>query len=159
MGRELFELELSVRDEFLERVDYMDPDERSMLRRDGPGDLAHEIADGSVPVYTHELMTMAAEDCSLAVDVPELGPAFDGEPTPVNIVAANIYERLLQEVHSAFEDWAAQEVEYEEEADLFRSHIEGGEYGDWEEAYEAFDATFGPEVELYRDTWADEFGG
>lgn len=62
-------------------------------------ELAHEIADGSVPVYTHDLLVMAAEDdINLATNEPELGPAFDGSPTPANIIAANVYERIYQEV-------------------------------------------------------------
>lgn len=59
-------------------------------------DAAHEIADSMVPVYTGELMELAAENIRLATDEPELGPAFDGSPTPVNIVAANVFEQLYQ---------------------------------------------------------------
>lgn len=58
------------------------------------GDTIHELADGLVPVYTSDLMSLAAENLNLATDTPELGPAFDGSPTPVNIVAANVYEYL-----------------------------------------------------------------
>lgn len=57
-------------------------------------DAAHELADSMVPVYTGELMELAAEDIDLATDEPEIGPAFDGSPTPVNIVAGNVYDRL-----------------------------------------------------------------
>lgn len=57
-------------------------------------DQAFEIADSNVPVYTSDIMELAADDVSLATDEPELGPAFDGSPTPANIVAANIFERL-----------------------------------------------------------------
>lgn len=61
-------------------------------------DTVHEIADGLVPVYTSDLMSLAAEHLNFAVDEPELGPAFDGTPTPANIVAANIYEWLTAEL-------------------------------------------------------------
>ena len=61
-------------------------------------DTIHELADGLVPVYTHDLMSLAAENISLATDEPELGPAFGGEPTPVNIVAANVYEWLTAQL-------------------------------------------------------------
>lgn len=62
-------------------------------------ELAHEVADGSVPVYTYDLLIMAAEDdIYLATTEPELGPAFDGSPTPANVIAANVYERIYQEV-------------------------------------------------------------
>ncbi len=57
-------------------------------------DVIHEIADSCVPVYTSQLLELANGDNCLATDEPELGPAFDGSPTPVNIIAANVYERL-----------------------------------------------------------------
>lgn len=63
---------------------------------DDLGDVIHEIADGTVPIYTHDILECATNDNSLATDVPELGPAFDGTPTPVNIIAANIFERIEQ---------------------------------------------------------------
>ena len=52
------------------------------------------IVDSAVPIYTGDLMELAANNIALASDKPELGPAFDGAPTPVNIVAANVYEHL-----------------------------------------------------------------
>jgi len=64
------------------------------LREPYPEDRCHEIADSSVPVYTATLMELAAGDVNLAHAEPECGPAFDGEATPVNIIAANVYERL-----------------------------------------------------------------
>lgn len=62
-------------------------------------DTCHEIADNNVPIYHADLLEAAAEDYDLATDTPECGPAFDGEPTPVNIIAANYYERLINEAH------------------------------------------------------------
>ena len=32
-----------------------------------------------------------------------VGPAFDGSPTPVNIIAANVYERLTADLFEEFE--------------------------------------------------------
>ena len=69
---------------------------------DEPHDVISEIADSAVPVYTATLLEIASNDVSLAVDEPELGPAFDGSPTPANIIAANIYERILD---SLWEYW------------------------------------------------------
>ena len=74
-------------------------------------DAAHEIADGAVPVYYSDLLELAAGDNNLATDEPELGPAFDGSPTPVNIIAANVYERLFA---VAYEELQAMEDEDEE---------------------------------------------
>lgn len=58
------------------------------------GDVIHEVADGHVPCYTSQLLELANDDNSLATDEPELCPAFDGTATPVNIIAANVYEKL-----------------------------------------------------------------
>lgn len=44
-----------------------------------------------LPRYTSDLLALACEDNALAVDTPELRPAFDGSPTPANIIAANVY--------------------------------------------------------------------
>jgi hypothetical protein len=57
-------------------------------------DAIHEIADGSVPIYNADLLDTASDCMRLALVAPEIGPAFDGEPTPINIIAANIYEEV-----------------------------------------------------------------
>lgn len=61
-------------------------------------DVAHEIADGLVPVYDYDIMALAMDDIDLALNVPELGPAGDGTPTAINLIAANIYELLFDYV-------------------------------------------------------------
>lgn len=76
-----------------------------------PHDAIHEIADTAVPVYTGDLLRLAAENLQLATDEPELGPAFDGTPTPVNIIAANVFEHIEQAL------WAAWQEMLDEEAD------------------------------------------
>jgi hypothetical protein len=63
-------------------------------RADEPHDVIHEIADAAVPVYTSDLLALACQDNALATDTPELGPAFDGSPTPVNVIAANVFEAI-----------------------------------------------------------------
>ena len=67
------------------------------------GDIAHEIVDGMVPVYTADLLRLALDDLWLASTEPEIGPAFDGRPTAVNIIAANVYEELYQKVYEKCE--------------------------------------------------------
>ena len=62
------------------------------------GDMAHEITDGMVPVYTADLLRLALDDLWLASTEPELGPAFDGTPAAVNFIAANVYEKLYEHV-------------------------------------------------------------
>jgi hypothetical protein len=79
--------------------EYTESDDDGELYLNGElGDIAHEIADGLVPVYTSDLMQLAADNINLATNEPELGAAFDGSPTPANIVAANVYEELCGEV-------------------------------------------------------------
>ena len=68
-----------------------------------PHDAIHEIADSSVPVYTGDLLRLAAENLQLATEEPECGPAFDGSPTPVNIIAANVYAHLETTLWAAWE--------------------------------------------------------
>ena len=76
-------------------------------RADEPHDVIHEIADGAVPVYTSDLLALACEDNALATDTPELGPAFDGSPTPVNIIAANVFEAIEA---ALWNEWSAIEA-------------------------------------------------
>lgn len=72
-----------------------------------PHEVITEITDSSVPVYTYDLLSLARDNTELALDEPEIGPAFDGKSTPINIIAANIYEaieRHLWEVWHAIEE-------------------------------------------------------
>ena len=59
-------------------------------------DTLHEIADSSVPVYNQDILEAALDDMDLALTEPEIGPAFDGSSTAINIIAANIYEAILE---------------------------------------------------------------
>ena len=49
-------------------------------------------------------MELAANNLELATNTPELGPAFDGEPTPVNIIAANVFEAVEAALWQAHRD-------------------------------------------------------
>ena len=103
----LDELEREVRSEILERA--------AELREDAyPEDTITEIVDGSVPIYTADLLSLAADSIDLATAEPELGPAFDGTPTPTNIIAANVYEHLSA---VAFEYWAELAEDDEDDED------------------------------------------
>jgi hypothetical protein len=78
-----------------------------LLERVGAGekvdDIVHEIADSHVPIYTGDILAYAVEDWNLAVTEPELGPAFDGTMTPVNLIAANIYEAIIEELYKTID--------------------------------------------------------
>ena len=85
-------------------IDTLKVDYEGYLDSDEPHDAIHEIADGAVPVYTGDLMELAANNLELATNTPELGPAFDGEPTPVNIIAANVFEAVEAALWQAHRD-------------------------------------------------------
>jgi hypothetical protein len=63
-----------------------------------PGECITAITDQAVPIYNSTLLRMAADNVFLALSTPEIGPAFDGEATPINIIAANVYEHIEQEL-------------------------------------------------------------
>ena len=71
-----------------------------MLDARYPSDYIAEVADGSVPIYTADLLEYGSHNWELMTEEPELGPAFDGSPTPINIIAANIYEAVSNYLHS-----------------------------------------------------------
>lgn len=77
---------------------------------------AHEIADGAVPIYDHELHDLLAESSDLGAK-PELGPAYDGEPTVRNIIAANVYELCYHIASAELENIRDEQQELEEEAE------------------------------------------
>lgn len=67
-------------------------------------DYIHEIADSRVPIYYAQLIKMARYDLWLATWKPTLWPAFDGEPTAANIIAANVYEHLVEKLNEQVRD-------------------------------------------------------
>ena len=83
------------------------------LKTDEPHDVIHEIADSCVPIYNADLLQIACDDFEIATAEPESGPAFDGTPTPLNIIAANVYEAI--EAH-LWEKWNTFKAETEDAA-------------------------------------------
>jgi len=57
-------------------------------------DIMHEVVDSSVPIHSQDLLDLAKEDLGLATSEPELGPAFDGKNTPINLIASNVFEEI-----------------------------------------------------------------
>jgi hypothetical protein len=78
------------------------------------GDYIFEITDSYVPIHYYDILKMASENMNLALDEPELGPAFDGKPTPVNIIAANIFEEIHNHLWSELDN-LKEEIEEEKE--------------------------------------------
>jgi len=79
-------------------------------------DYISEVADSSVPVYTADLLAYGSANWELITDEPEIGPAFDGSPTPINIIAANIYEAVQNHLYEELDDIIAELEEESEEA-------------------------------------------
>ena len=75
-----------------------------IFESDAPHDTISEIADSAVPVYSSDLLQLAADNLELAITEPELGPAFDGEPTPTNIIAANIQETIERALWDKYQE-------------------------------------------------------
>ena len=94
----------SVRDEvksFLE--DNLDCDADCVQDKIDYSGAITELVDGSVPTYSAEIMEVAG-DSEVYQHENELGPAFDGSPTPINILATSIYEILQEEAWSEIRD-------------------------------------------------------
>lgn len=70
---------------------------------DEPHDAIADLADAAVPVYNSELLEIALMHHHIALNVPDIGPAFDGTHTPINIIAANIYEHITEALWGEWE--------------------------------------------------------
>src|SRR5262245_49318760 len=123
-GTTLSGLERDARDELRERW----TNHRDDFDSGCESNVIHEIADSCTPIYTSQLLELANADNSLATDEPEIGPAFDGSPTPVNIIAANLYERLCNVL---WEEWREIEASDDEEAMRAGGEAAGRAAGSW----------------------------
>jgi hypothetical protein len=104
-------------DDIRERREMAIDELRDMFYNDPEKDLdddIFELADQSVPVYTSDLLEAAAAHIDFAVNEPELGPAFDGSPTPVNIIASNIFDYFNAEL---WEEYYRLQEEFKEAKD------------------------------------------
>ena len=79
-------------------------------------DIIHEIADSNVPIYNSDILEVAADNLYMATNEPELGPAFDGSPTPVNIIAANIYEAITERLYEVARELQESDDEEDDES-------------------------------------------
>jgi hypothetical protein len=55
-------------------------------------DVVAEVADSAVPIYYSDLLTLANDDASLAIDTPEV--TCDIFPPALAVIAGNVYERV-----------------------------------------------------------------
>ena len=67
-----------------------------------PEDYIYEITDSACLLDNHTFLKLACDNMSLALNEPELGAAFDGSSTPINIIAANLYENISNELHQYY---------------------------------------------------------
>ena len=126
MNKTLYTVLDGARQDLKERFDDLVSDEKprdaadlEALSDEYRHDTVFEVADSHVPIYTYDLLMLAADQLTLATDEPELGPAFDGSPTPTNIIAANVFERIEQDLHEYWQELldAATETFGEEDDD------------------------------------------
>jgi len=84
-----------------------------------PEDMVHEIADGSVPVYTYELAKVAQASMDVMLHENELPPAFDGSPTVTNQIATAIYEIVQEELYERLYEFQQEhEAQLEKAAEI-----------------------------------------
>jgi len=88
--------------EYLEEYVATDDRPKFLDEPDYDGTL-HEYADGGVPTYTADLLSVVASDSDLWSRESELGPAYDGTPTLVNLAAGIVYEALTEHLYSVVE--------------------------------------------------------
>jgi len=82
-----------------------------------PEDMVSELSDSSVPVYTHELITIAQNSTEVMYHENELPPAFGGEHTIPNIIATAIYEIVQENLYERLHE-LQQEYEAEQDNDM-----------------------------------------
>jgi hypothetical protein len=105
MKMNMYDIEKDALESLKESLEYhAELDDGEIYFSGDDNDIIFEVCDSSVPIYTYDLMQLAADNISLAVDEPELGPAFDGTPTPVNIVAANVSDAIMNHLWENLED-------------------------------------------------------
>lgn len=92
-------------------IDITDGGENAIRKGTPTDDHITEAADGAVPVYHSQLLELAAGNNNLATDEPDIGPAFVGTPTPVNIIAANIYEAVQEALHEYVQELAGEPLQ------------------------------------------------
>lgn len=109
MGAKLDELKSHAREDLVERMNGEWPG------RNNAHDMVHECADGMVPVYTAEIMALAAES-EVYNFKGELGPGRDGSATLENIAVGAIYEILCNYLYGELDE-IKEELEAAEEDD------------------------------------------
>lgn len=95
-----------------------------------------EVYDSSVPIYSTEIMEMGSAP-EVYHHQNELGPAFDGSQTAVNLIASSIYEILGDVAWDEIREYLAElEDEYDEyEIEAMEKDEDVLEFGEWFKEY------------------------
>lgn len=67
-----------------------------MPRPEVEGAELYELVDNLMPLHTADILELAGQDHGLAFQEPEIF-AYNGRATPINALAANIFDHLIQE--------------------------------------------------------------
>lgn len=97
--------------------------EEQMRNGCDPDEIISEITDSAVPVYNYDILDIIRENSNLWAVESEIGPAFDGSITVVNVAAGVIYEAIEEALHFAVYEIRADLEEEQEEAE--ESEAEG----------------------------------
>jgi len=70
----------------------------------------HEIADNHVPIYYADVLDIASNNITIALEIPDMWPAF-GIATPMNLMMGNIYEHICKSLYEVLEGYEFDEEE------------------------------------------------
>ncbi len=96
-----------VRTDVDDQLKYLIVDEGHTFDELDDWNLAHEVADAAVPVYTYDIAQLVAAKPSLLIHEAEIGPAADHWGVAGRWVVAAIYERLHDEALRHLEEIAS----------------------------------------------------
>ena len=66
------------------------------------GSVIHEIAESVIPLYTVDLLKLAIDDIDLALREPDVDPAYDRSHSPVSIIAASLYCKIVRRLWTIY---------------------------------------------------------
>ncbi|MBW2636004.1 MAG: hypothetical protein JRC86_00510 [Deltaproteobacteria bacterium] len=149
-GCELAKLKENMRCAILEELEGLGNSDLGMVFRDGL-ETDHEIADGMIPVYTQELIDLAAENTWLLTEEPELECK-----TGLQSIQFNLYEEFLKVSWTTIEEFKEDDEDEKQRFENFLTNHEG-DFEDCEEAYHAFDSARTSESDVYEEVWEDKY--
>lgn len=101
-----------IRDEVLERIAYLELEPGDEVDMADAG-IDHEIADGAVPIYTHQLMLTYVDLMAYQEDITDLGQPTDGiqyARWALYAIGSRLIAALVEEINVAIRAAASDEV-------------------------------------------------